>query len=577
MTGTKGDISITATMDNSEVKKSAEEITVILDELGIEKFTDLYNRAAKEIAGFTKMRPNEQNTILYGLLTQAKQIPSVVQKPLAEVNKQVNTIQESLTNKVVPSISGSVSKGLILIGASIATAVASIVTSLAATATLILLWGKRMFDDLSNSLFPFSNFYDKMLKLQTAFNGLRAAWLGVFANLLNAAMPVILRITDWLTNMLNKLSMVIAALTGQKTALIGVGVAATHAGNAAKDMLAPFDKINVLQQDNKLMQLKEVPIDPAILEAVDKLKTLWENVRVAAANTWDWITKKWGQFADWFNKNIWKPVSAWFINSVWKPVTDSLQNFWAQIQPKLAELWKNIQRDSKWLWDNVLKPLFQDISTFFQNMDWGSVMSIFRNTWNIIVDIVRFAWAAITGIINIALDLLNGRLDLAFADLKAMGTGMLTSILDIGKSLVNIIISILNFLLSAYVSAVNTLAERYNLIANSIAKALIPGFAGVSVPTMPPIKIPFLASGAVIPPNAAFAAVLGDQKSGRNIETPEALLRQIVAEELSRQTVNINFTGSLAQLAKVLKPEFDKENVRVGNSLVRRTGQVPVS
>ena len=40
-----------------------------------------------------------------------------------------------------------------------------------------------------------------------------------------------------------------------------------------------------------------------------------------------------------------------------------------------------------------------------------------------------------------------------------------------------------------------------------------------------------LAKGAVIPPNAPFAAILGDQTSGTNIETPEALLRQIVREE----------------------------------------------
>ena len=44
-------------------------------------------------------------------------------------------------------------------------------------------------------------------------------------------------------------------------------------------------------------------------------------------------------------------------------------------------------------------------------------------------------------------------------------------------------------------------------------------------------QIPYLAKGAVIPPNAEFLAVLGDQKNGRNLEAPEALLRQIVREE----------------------------------------------
>lgn len=42
---------------------------------------------------------------------------------------------------------------------------------------------------------------------------------------------------------------------------------------------------------------------------------------------------------------------------------------------------------------------------------------------------------------------------------------------------------------------------------------------GWSIPTDPPV-IPKLARGAVIPPNREFLAVLGDQKSGTNIEAP---------------------------------------------------------
>ena len=45
------------------------------------------------------------------------------------------------------------------------------------------------------------------------------------------------------------------------------------------------------------------------------------------------------------------------------------------------------------------------------------------------------------------------------------------------------------------------------------------------------VPLPRLASGAVIPPNREFMAVLGDQRSGNNIEAPEALIRRIVREE----------------------------------------------
>ena len=51
--------------------------------------------------------------------------------------------------------------------------------------------------------------------------------------------------------------------------------------------------------------------------------------------------------------------------------------------------------------------------------------------------------------------------------------------------------------------------------------------------------IPYLASGAVIPPNAPFAAVLGDQSNGRNLEAPEGLIRQIFQEEFGNMLSGI--------------------------------------
>lgn len=55
------------------------------------------------------------------------------------------------------------------------------------------------------------------------------------------------------------------------------------------------------------------------------------------------------------------------------------------------------------------------------------------------------------------------------------------------------------------------------------------------------------AKGAVIPPRSEFLAVLGDQKQGNNIETPEALLRKIVREESGGQqsSGNYRFTAQI--------------------------------
>ena len=89
---------------------------------------------------------------------------------------------------------------------------------------------------------------------------------------------------------------------------------------------------------------------------------------------------------------------------------------------------------------------------------------------------------------------------------------------------------------------------------------------GFNIPeaTFKRISIPRLAQGAVIPPNREFLAVLGDQKSGRNLEAPENLIRQIVREETTNNSPNfvIKSTGNMAQLIRLLKLEISQEDDR---------------
>lgn len=89
-------------------------------------------------------------------------------------------------------------------------------------------------------------------------------------------------------------------------------------------------------------------------------------------------------------------------------------------------------------------------------------------------------------------------------------------------------------------------------------------------------SIPALAKGAVLPANKPFLSVVGDQKSGTNVEAPLETIQEAMLQVLSGYTpgVNICFTGDLAQLARVLKPVIETEGRRVGGSLAVRGGSV---
>ena len=86
---------------------------------------------------------------------------------------------------------------------------------------------------------------------------------------------------------------------------------------------------------------------------------------------------------------------------------------------------------------------------------------------------------------------------------------------------------------------------------------------GLNIPNVSAPRIPKLATGAAIPPNSAFAAILGDQRSGYNLEGPEDRFRQIVREELAGIMGNENLN--------VTMPVYlDSEKIYEGQKRVQR-------
>ncbi len=146
------------------------------------------------------------------------------------------------------------------------------------------------------------------------------------------------------------------------------------------------------------------------------------------------------------------------------------------------------------------------------------------------------------------------------------------------KDTVNGIIGFLNTLIAGVVGGINGIISVINKLSFTVPD-WVPGVGGKELgfslkPVSTP-QIPYLAQGAVLPANNPFLAVLGDQKRGVNVEAPLDTIKQALAEVLAVQenagetTVNVNFTGSLAQLARVLKPQIDVETRRKGISLAK--------
>lgn len=152
-----------------------------------------------------------------------------------------------------------------------------------------------------------------------------------------------------------------------------------------------------------------------------------------------------------------------------------------------------------------------------------------------------------------------------FSGLGQIGSSVVSGLMDaLGSFLswlngatggaVNNVIGLINRMIAAFCNGWNALA---GLLSFSI-----PGVGSISLPQFTSVpQIPYLAEGAVIPPNREFLAVLGDQTHGRNLEAPEDLIRQIVREESGAG----NF-DRLAQLLEILIATV--EGIEVGDETI---------
>ena len=96
----------------------------------------------------------------------------------------------------------------------------------------------------------------------------------------------------------------------------------------------------------------------------------------------------------------------------------------------------------------------------------------------------------------------------------------------------------------------------------------------LNIPTLTAPQIPLLATGAVIPANAPFAAILGDQRSGVNIEAPEDRMRAWMRDELQRAGFGSPDEGYIRNIIKldgrVLYDAVQKLDRYIGSSLIQK-------
>ena len=222
---------------------------------------------------------------------------------------------------------------------------------------------------------------------------------------------------------------------------------------------------------------------------------------------------------------------------------------------------------------NSICDFIQSILETFDGWLQGVFSTDWRDTFGVLGDVlngffsgVESIWNGIktffTGIITFLRGAFSGDWRMAWEGIKQIFSGIWQTLVGVVKTPINTIIGLINGMISAIVSGLNAVIDRLNSLSFTIP-SWVPKFGGnrfgLNLGHLTAPSIPYLASGAVIPPNAPFMAVLGDQRNGNNLEMPESLLRRIIREESGKSSGGGSYRFSAQINRRVLFDEFIAE------------------
>ena len=220
---------------------------------------------------------------------------------------------------------------------------------------------------------------------------------------------------------------------------------------------------------------------------------------------------------------------------------------WDKIKEMAGKVWDWISNKTRRFVEDIGNKL-RGIATKMVTI-WGNIKASAHQKWNAI-------WSTISGFVE---RIKNAIVD-KFTSAKNTVVGVFNGMRDAIRSILNNIINVVNGAIGKVNGVISAVESAFSFgpwkVPTPFGSKTI-GFKA-TFPRVP--TVPYLAKGAVIPPRSEFLAVLGDQKQGNNIETPEALLRKIVREETAgRQTSGGNYRFTAQINRRTLFDEMMKE------------------
>lgn len=316
---------------------------------------------------------------------------------------------------------------------------------------------------------------------------------------------------------------------------------------------------------------------------------LWEDAAVPVLklfrNVWDGLFD--GLVEGW-NKHG-EPI----FNKIRKAVDGTqkvLLNIWDKA---LKPVFDTIIDVASRLWDEHLEPLWRSIVDFVGNLATaaldiynGFILPVVRwltdtfgPAWafvrQVIIEVVGAAFGFVVDKAKIIIDALSGLLTFISGVFTGDWKKAWGGIKDVFKSVINGLIGMAESFVNNFIRGINKIISGLNSLQIKVPEG-VPFFGGTNfgfnISPISELTLPRLAQGAVIPPNREFMAVLGDQRSGTNIETPLETMVQAFRAALAEGGGNRGTAYLMVDRTVLGQLVYDLNNAesqRVGVKLVK--------
>ena len=233
-----------------------------------------------------------------------------------------------------------------------------------------------------------------------------------------------------------------------------------------------------------------------------------------------------------------------------------------------------LEEETPTTWDNIKSAIELTMSALANNLglDWDEIKGTAYQKWVELKLNVTTKAQEVKDTVEEKINTLKDTLAQLWQDIKGKAyekfVEMKTNIITVFNQLkekikgpINGFIDTIEDMINKVIDGINWLADELNALPDVQFSWMGQNYElGFNIPTLSPITIPHLAQGAVIPPNKAFMAVLGDQSHGTNIEAPLDTIKQAVAEVIANNN-NQEVIDLLQQLIRVV----ESKNLTIGD------------